>query len=100
MTTTMRETRTDDLLAEKTSDAFSFDTYGAKAWKACVRMLLKRHEDFGPREVEAILRSKWTRWAADGAKNPRRPNSADLARFIDKQQDVKAQVAELVRGTF
>lgn len=87
-----------DALADKTSGAYSWDRYGEKNWKACVRMLSRRGYD--DREIEAILLSKWTRWAGDAAGKDSRVNSADLARFIDSQKDVAAQVAELVAGTF
>ena len=87
-----------DILADRISDAYSFDRYGVTGWRACVRMLSRR--GFNDREIEAIMRSKWTRWAADSAKNYRQPNSADLARFIDGLDNLAAQVAELVNGTF
>jgi hypothetical protein len=62
-------------------------------------MLRKRGYD--DRQVEAIIRSKWTRWAADGSdKRYGYNNSADLARFLDKQSNLAKEVAELVQGTF
>jgi len=45
-------------LAEKTSDAYSFDRYNS--WEACVKKL--RNNGLNDREIEAVLRSKWTRW--------------------------------------
>jgi len=59
----------------------------------------------------AILRSKWTRWAADAATSPTkrygRATAKDLARFLDNSRnfgnsgrDVAAAVAQLVAETF
>ena len=52
-------------LAEKTSDAYSYDRYNS--WEACVKKLRKAGYD--DMQIEAILRSKITRWAADSSHN-------------------------------
>lgn len=87
-------------LSGRLSDAYSYDRYGSKGWTACVRLLAKRGYD--AREIEAIMRSKWTRWAGDMSNKPYgKCNSADLARFLDKGQGISAsEVADLVRETF
>jgi hypothetical protein len=90
-------------LAERTADAYSYDNYGEASWRACAAMLLRR--GYSDEEAEAILRSKWTRWAADSTNRKSwkygATTSLDLARFIDGLHgDIKAQVAELVDGTF
>jgi len=89
-------------LATKTADAYSWDNYGEKRWLDCCLMLLKR--GFTEREAEAILRSKWTRWAGDMASDKGRTyghvRASDLARFIDAQRHLKRDVADLVVGTF
>ncbi len=92
-------------LAERTSDAYSYDNYGYQGWLAATVMLLRR--GYSERETEAILRSKWTRWAGDKASYRKswrygRTNGADLARFLDSMNvAARAQeVAELVAGTF
>jgi hypothetical protein len=48
-------------LAEKTMESFSYDRYAD--WTDCAHAIL----DLGHTELEceAILRSKWMRWAAD-----------------------------------
>ena len=79
------DTRADELAA-RTSDAYSFDNYGEKRWRASAAMLLNR--GYSDEEAECILRSKWTRWAADAASFRKgwrygHTNSADLARFLD-----------------
>jgi hypothetical protein len=86
-------------LADKTSDAYSYDRYGAKGWRSCIKMLLRR--GFDERAIEAIMRSKWTRWAGDQSNKPYgRVTSADLARFINSDQNLERSVAQLVTETF
>jgi len=85
-------------VAEKTQDAYSFDRYGEQAWGACCFMLLG--QGYTAKDVEAIMRSKWTRWAGDMASKNDRVNSADLKRYMATMTDVRKAVAELVRGTF
>ena len=92
-------------LAAHTADAYSFDNYGEQRWLASARMLLRR--GYTGQEAEAILRSKWTRWAADMASDRKgwrygRTSSADLARCLDTMDPAQraAEVAELVAGTF
>lgn len=86
-------------LAERTSDAYSVPAYAS--WNACAATLLRR--GFSTIESEAILRSKWMRWAAD-ASTARygRATSRDLDRFLDEMTpDALAyEVADLVRWTF
>lgn len=95
-------------LAEKTSDAYSADAFG-NSWTATCAMLLRR--GYTEREAEAILRSKWTRWARD-MDSKYEGNSKTLERFLDHRPaagrpsmfksdaDLARQVAELVAETF
>jgi hypothetical protein len=92
-------------LAERTNDAYSYDNYGEVGWRSAARELLRRGYD--DRQVEAILRSKFTRWAADMASGREgwrygRTTGADLGRFLDSMSadDRKRSVDELVIGTF
>ncbi len=48
-------------LAEKTSGSYSFDRY--KNWNAVIQMLINK--GYSNDEIEAIVMSKWTRWACD-----------------------------------
>ncbi len=68
-------------VAVATTDAYSFDRYGAANWLACCRMLALR--GLGAREIEAVMRSKWTRWAGDAASKSDGVTCLDLAAFID-----------------
>ena len=84
---------------EELQNAYSTSNYNGN-WKPSIKMLRKRGYD--DREVEAIIRSKWTRWAADGSgKKYGKNTSVDLAKFLDSGKGVtKQEVAELVEGTF
>lgn len=81
-------------LAEKTSDAYSYDRYNS--WEACVKKL--RNHGCNDFEVEAILRSKWTRWAADSTGNTKATSSA-LMKYIEKNESQKS-IDELTQQTF
>jgi hypothetical protein len=88
-------------VADRTKDAWSVERYGALRWRACAKMLLAR--GFTEREAEAILRSKWTRWAADNSKHPYGyTTSADLSRYIDTMTVAvrKRELARIVEETF
>ena len=82
--------------ADRLADAYSTDYYGG--WAGCIRMLRKR--GYSDREVEAIIRSKHTRWAYDSSGKSR-ATSADLARYMDASPYFrdKKEVDQLVRET-
>ncbi len=87
-------------LLERLVHAYSTPNY-RNGWAGCVRML--RERGFDDRQVEAIIRSKWTRWAADASNKPYGQNtSSDLARFLDcyGYTPRSKDVVDLVRGTF
>ena len=51
-------------IAHATADAYSFERYGCeKGWRECIEVLLEHATD--RLQVEAFLRSKHMRWAAD-----------------------------------
>lgn len=95
-------------LAEKTEDAYSAGDY--RNWSAVCRMLLAR--GYSEKEAEAILRSKWTRWAGDMVSSNDNLPTKTLADFLDARpkagrpsmfksdEDLARQVAELVAETF
>lgn len=83
-------------LSEKTSDAYSYDRYNS--WEACIKKL--RKAGYNDREIEAILRSKWTRWAADSSSAPYgKASSNDLMNYINKYEN-KQSIEELTKETF
>jgi len=87
--------------AEATADAYSHDAYGETSWRECCRMLARR--GYNSQAIEAIMRSKWTRWAGDHASKGERVTSKDLARFMDDcftADRIAAEVRDLVLGTF
>lgn len=68
-----------DRIAYVTQDAYSVGRYNS--WNACAKALAK--EGLNSEEVEWVLRSKWTRWAADSADKPYgKATSKDLMRFF------------------
>lgn len=85
-------------LVDASSIAYSHDRYAN--WKAVCAMLLRK--GFTPQESEAILRSKWTRWAGDISNNRYgHCTSKDLERFMDgmSPEELKKEVAELLAQT-
>ena len=53
----------------KTTDAYSFSRYSGSGWKSAIRVL--KSYDLNDEQVEAFLRSKHMRWAADGDEKRR-----------------------------
>lgn len=85
-------------IATKTADAYSAGGY--TSWLACVKMLAKRGLDDA--SIEAVLRSKWMRWARDCSDNPSgKASSLDLARFMDdpRNECTPENIKRLVAGT-
>jgi len=65
--TTQQKTMT-TMIAEATTDAYSFSTYGAQQWQRAADLLERQGLSAG--EIEWVLRSKWMRWAADEQGHP------------------------------
>lgn len=83
-------------LARRTSDAYAFGLYNS--WEACVRAL--RREGLGDGEIEAVLRSKWARWAADRkAPGRKKASSMDLVRYL-RENGSESSIRALVDETF
>ena len=74
-----------ETLFDRTNAAYSFDAYGERGWRGCIRMLI-RH-GLTDDQIETVLCSKWTRWAGDHASNHNkrygRFTGRDLERFMD-----------------
>lgn len=88
-------------LAESTSDAYSYQRYGAAAWRACIALLYRR--GYNSTEAIAILYSKIMRVAGDCRPSTGAPTSADLARFLDGRWnpgELQALVDDYVLGIF
>jgi len=85
-------------LASKTSDAYSSDRF--RNWASVIQALLNL--GYSEIETEAIVRSKWTRWACDhdtsyGGKYGRHTSTA-MIRFM--KNTPQSEVNALVRETF
>lgn len=86
-------------IAGRSSDAYSFGRY--KSWESCALALLKR--GYTNKEVEAILRSKWMRWAGDSSsKTYGKYTSGDILRWIDDPRNRidQEEVRQLTLETF
>lgn len=84
------------MIAARTTDAYSFDRYGRGPWTMIAKRLAQRGYD--AQQIEAVLRSKITRWAADSA---RVPTSMDVLRFLDDQTNGgEGYVEEITQQTF
>lgn len=82
-------------VAARCADAHSADRY--RSWAGLARGLARR--GFTAQEIEAVLRSKWTRWAADHSRAPwGRATFADLEAVLDKYS--WKDLDDLVVGTF
>ena len=77
-------------LALKTADAYSYEAYKPGAWERAIRVLLNR--GWTPRQIEAIMRSKWARWArdSDGSKWGK-STSGTILKYIDAAGDAEAR---------
>jgi hypothetical protein len=84
------------MLALKTQDAYSVLAY--RNWAAVCTFLLKR--GYTEDEAEAILRSKWMRWAGDFSKKNKYGylTSADVARFLDSGTGVSQEEVRQLMG--
>lgn len=68
-------------LSKMTSDAYSFAAYGADEWTKAIRFLLDM--SYRDRDIEKIMRSKWTRWARDSYSPDGWTGTADMVeRFV------------------
>jgi len=88
-----------DAFAMELSDAYSTDRYRG-GWRPCITMLRRR--GLSDRQVEAVIRSKWTRWAADQAANRGKrygqATSTDLEAFLETVSD--PEIERLTMETF
>jgi hypothetical protein len=72
-------------LEEQLSSAYSTDRY-RNGWRACIKMLYNHGLSID--NIEAVICSKWTRWAADASKARYGYCTAkDLERFMDSNKD-------------
>ncbi len=87
-------------LAARSADAYSADRYAD--WFKCADLLVRRRA-YSLLEAEAILRSKWMRWAADSSavEYGQVPHHA-IDRFLNAMKPEKRaqEVAALVAETF
>ena len=86
----------DQALRVAATGGYSEDRY--VSWPAVAQALLDR--GFSMVEAEAIMRSKWTRWAGDMSDaDYGHCTHEDVLRFIDSTENLSAEVADLVATT-
>jgi hypothetical protein len=85
-------------LAANLSDAFSTNRY-RRGWTATVKAL--RRFGLSDLEIEAVIRSKWTRWAADHSnKKDGQVTATDFLRWLVYEGITRARIEELTRDNF
>lgn len=83
----------DQALRVAATGGYSEDRY--VSWPAVAQALLDR--GFSMVEAEAIMRSKWTRWAGDMSDAAYgQCTHEDVLRFIDSDKNLSESVAKLV----
>lgn len=87
-------------LAKSTEDAYAFPTYGEREWIRAIRLLSDR--GYNGRGIEAILRSKIARWAADSRPAAAKPRGDDIINYLDdpKNKVTHATITRLAQETF
>jgi len=97
----MKITQEAQEVADRTANAYSFDRY--KNWRGVAQALL--NYGLTERQAEAVMRSKWMRWAADsdesGATYGNHTSAAILV-FLNKTPmvDLLGEVKKLEFETF
>lgn len=86
-------------VALATSDAYSYDRYGVNAWLATAKYLEK--QGLTDRQIEAMLRSKHTRWAMDHAGDKNKSKAfQNYVEASTKWLNLQAEAVEMERQTF
>jgi len=87
-------------IAANTDDAYSYELYGHGMWVANIQSLLDA--GYGVRQTEAIVRSKYARWARDLANDV--VSSRTILEHRDNPRNIKlwtsAAIQSLVEETF
>jgi hypothetical protein len=85
--------------SKELSGAYSTNRYN-NSWVACIRMLRKRQ--YNDEQIEAIICSKWTRWAADcfESKQYTKTPAKALANYLDGIRNLNKELVSLVIGIF
>lgn len=71
------------LIADRTKDAYSYSAFGREEWLATAQALLNR--GYTAEQVEAILRSKITRWARDAYADDNEGKAIYVLQYLDKE---------------
>ena len=87
--------------ALNTQDAYSYDRYGVNGWLASAKFMEK--QGLTQPQIEAMLRSKYMRWAMDAAGDQRK--SSAFKNYVEASTtrgwfNLKNEAAEMERQTF
>lgn len=55
-------------ICDATNEAYSFPFFGVAEWTKAIRFLIDM--SYTDKQIEKIMRSKWTRWARDSYAGP------------------------------
>lgn len=82
-------------LAFRTANAYSAFRYGTSGWTTLATLLLKH--GLTEKQAEMVLRSKWTRWAADaqGGRYGHVSGRKAFAFLLEQKTLTPAKLAEL-----
>ena len=85
------------VLSQVCADAYS--TFRYRSWPTVAKMLINR--GLSDREAEAVMRSKWMRWAADSSRVRYGSVPAKaIIEFLDTLTNERAEIEELTKETF
>lgn len=87
-------------LMARTEAAYMRPLWGDAQWEKTIEMLLRM--EFNPREVEAIMASKWARWASDAYSTSRGTPKMmrEYLKSVEATGALRREVAELVAEHF
>jgi hypothetical protein len=98
----MKKKMTIKQISEETIGAYSFDRYGQSGWNGAIRVL--KSKGMNDLEIQAFLRSKHMRWAADSddKRTYGHFNGQTVKEYIENTRNRidQAELDLLVRGTF
>jgi hypothetical protein len=78
-------------------DAYSYDNY--RSWEGVALAILRM--GFDSLQAQAIMRSKWTRWAGDCSGKPYGRNTGtDITKFLSTMRNLRKEVEDLTEETF
>lgn len=95
-TRTVTQQQAEYIANKNYDDAYSSERYGPFNWRKAAAMLARKK--FTADEIDAILRSKWMRWAADAAgRGNCQAKAEDLSAWLKGQRNVFSDAAKMAK---